>query len=59
MAHQTPLHAAVETAQEIAVAYLLETGVETTRKDIYGRTPLEIARLLNRHEITQLLTNKI
>ena len=56
MSRQTPLHAAVETAQEIAVTYLLEKGVETTRKDIYGRTPVDIARLLNRREIIPLLT---
>ena len=58
MARQTALHAAVETAQEIAVAYLLEKGVDTTRKDIYGRTPLDIAELLNRTEIIQMLTTK-
>ena len=57
MSRQTPLHAAVETDQEIAVTYLLEKRVETTRKDIYGRTPLDIAHLLNHREIIQLLQN--
>ena len=57
MSRQTPMHAAVETAQESTVTFLLEKGVGITRKDVYGRTPLDIARLLNRHEIIQLLTN--
>ena len=55
MARQTPLHAAVETAQELAVTYLLGKGVDTSRKDVYGRTPLDIAQLLNRQDIVQLL----
>lgn len=59
MARQTPLHAAVETAQELSVTYLLEKGVDTTRKDVYGRTPLDIAQLLNREEIIQLLNDHI
>ena len=57
MARQTPLHAAVETAQELAVTYLLEKGVDTSKKDIYGRTPLDIAQILNRQEIIQLLND--
>ena len=56
MARQTPLHAAVETAQELAVTYLLEKGVDTGRKDIYGRTAMDIAQVLNRREIIELLT---
>ena len=56
MARQTPLHAAVETAQELAVTYLLEKGVDTGRKDIYGRTAMDIAHVLNRREIIELLT---
>ena len=55
MARQTPLHAAVETAQELAVTYLLGKGVDITRKDVYGRTPLDIAQLLNRQDIVQIL----
>ena len=55
MARQTPLHAAVETAQELAVRYLLGKRVDTARKDVYGRTPLDIAQLLNRQDIIKLL----
>ena len=56
MSRQTPLHAAVETAQEMAVSFLLEKGVEKPRKDVYGRTPLDIAKLLNRNDIVKILT---
>ena len=58
MACQSPLHAAAETSQELVASYLLEKGVDTSLKDVYGRTPFDIAELLNRQEIIQLLTEK-
>ena len=55
MSRQTPLHSAVETGQFKVVQFLLEHGVETSKKDVYGRTPLDIAQLLNKLEIANLL----
>ena len=55
LSRQTPLHCAVETGQLKVVQFLLEHGVEMTKKDVFGRTPLDIAKVLNKVEITNLL----
>ena len=56
-AKQTALHAAVETGQVQVVRYLLEQNVDTGRKDIYDRTALDIAQVLQRGQIVDLLEN--
>ena len=55
LSRQTALHAAVETGQFKVVQFLVEHNVDVTRKDIFGRTALELANLLNRKEIQGLL----
>ena len=55
LSRQTPLHCAVETGQLKVVQFLLEHGVEMTKKDVFGRTPQDIAKVLNKVEITNLL----
>ena len=37
------------------VRYLLEQNVEIGKKDVYGRTPMDIAKSLERLEIISLL----
>jgi len=55
LSKQTPLHAATETGQFKVVQFLLEQKVDVSREDIFGRTPLDIARKLNRKEIEMSL----
>ena len=55
MARQTPLHAAVETAQETTVEFLLNHKVQTDVKDVYGRTPMDVAKLLKFHDVHKML----
>ena len=45
----------LETGQVKVVQYLLEQNVEAGKKDVYGRTPLEIAKELKRLEIVNLV----
>ena len=52
---QTPLHCAVETGQLKVVQFLLEHGAEMGKKDVFGRTALDIAQILNKVEIKNLL----
>ena len=59
MARQTLLHAAVETAQETTVEFLLGEKVRADVKDVYGRTPIDVARTLKYSDITKLLENYI
>ena len=54
LSRQTALHASVETGQFKVVQYLVEHNIDTTRKDIFGRTALDLAKLLNRQEILGL-----
>ncbi len=54
---QTPLHSAVETGQIKVVSYLyLEERVDPHKMDVYGHKPIDIARLLRRQEIVDLLS---
>ena len=55
MVGQTLLHAAVETAQETTVKFLLEEKLPADVKDGYGRTPLDVARMLKYTDIAKLL----
>jgi ankyrin repeat protein len=55
LSRQTALHSAVETGQIKVVQFLIEHDVDATRKDIFGHTPLDLAKLLNRIEIESIL----
>ncbi|XP_013774495.1 L-asparaginase-like [Limulus polyphemus] len=52
---RTALHVAVEMDHEDCVKYLLEAGIQTECADIYEHTPLDIANILKRHKIKELL----
>ena len=54
LSRQTALHASVETGQFKVVQYLVEHNIDTTRKDIFGHTAMDLAQLLNRKEILEL-----
>ena len=54
LSRQTALHASVETGQFKVVQYLVEHNIDTTRKDIFGHTAMDLAQLLNRKEILGL-----
>ena len=55
LSRQTALHAAVETGQLKVVQFLLEAKVDAGRKDIYGHTPTDVAQLLNRKDVADML----
>jgi ankyrin repeat protein len=52
----TPLHSAAETGQIKIVQYLIEQNVDPTKMDIYGLTALNIAKMLNRKEIKDMIS---
>ena len=52
---QTALHASVETGQLKVVQYLLENNIEINKRDVYGKTALDIAKELERIEIANLI----
>ncbi|XP_013781147.1 L-asparaginase-like [Limulus polyphemus] len=52
---RTALHVAVEMDHEECVKYLLEVGVDTSRTNLYEHTPIDIANILNRHKVKELL----
>ena len=41
------------------VQFLLEHGVETARKDVFGRTALDLAQELNRKEIATMIERQL
>jgi ankyrin repeat protein len=55
LSKQTALHSAVETGQIQVVQFLIEHDVDAKKKDIFGHTPLDIAKLLNHIEIENIL----
>lgn len=55
---QTPLHAAAETGQIKIVQYLIEEGVDLDKKDVFGRQAIDIAKILQRQDIVQLLSKQ-
>lgn len=59
LSRQSALHAAVETGQVKVVQFLLEHGCDAVKKDVYGRTPLDIAKALGRVEIENLLAQHL
>ena len=54
LSRQTALHASVETGQFKVVQYLVEHNIDTTRKDVFGHTAMDLAQLLNRKDILEL-----
>lgn len=55
----TPLHHAVLVDSLNAIWVLLRCGAAATAKDDTGRTPLDLARELNRTELIPLLENTL
>ena len=55
----TPLHHAVLVNSSNAAWNLLRCGADTTAKDDAGRTPLDLARELNRTELISVLENAL
>lgn len=55
LTHQTALHSAVETGRINVVEYLIAQGVKTKEQNLYGQTPLAIATVLRRTEISDML----
>lgn len=51
----TPLHSAVETGQKEIVEYLIQNKVHVREVNIFGQTPIAIAKVLGKHEIFELL----
>ncbi len=50
-----PLHNSVEQGHLLAVHWLLNNGADKTQKNRSGQTPLDLAELLEEHEIAGLL----
>ena len=57
MSRQTALHAAVETGQFKVVQFLIEHHIDTTRKDIFGRTPFHMSCKYGRLNTTKFILN--
>eukprot|EP00731_Ephydatia_muelleri_P032731 Em0024g275a len=55
---QTALHKASKEGHKDVVRVLLQYGADETAEDMYGRTPLELAKEYNHDEIYQLLDTK-
>ena len=51
---RTALQAATESCHRAAVEFLLDLGVNSAVKNIFGFTPLETAKLMNYTEIANL-----
>ena len=56
---QTALHAAIETGQKKVAQYLFEEKVDPFKKDMYGMSCLDIAKKLDRQELTLMLSKYI
>jgi hypothetical protein len=55
----TPLFMACEEGNEVIVNALLEKeGIEINKEDIYGYTPLSVARHFGHNKIVQILKEK-
>jgi len=52
----TPLHQAASRGVGSIVEALLKHGADPTRKDVYGHTPLDVARVKKRAAVVKLLT---
>jgi ankyrin repeat protein len=51
-----PLHQAASRGVGSIVEALLKHGADPTRKDVYGHTPLDVARVKKRAAVVKLLT---
>ncbi len=56
MSRRTALHSAVEAGQTKVVQFLLDQKVDTSRKDAYGLTALDIAKTLKRADMEDMLS---
>lgn len=52
---KTALHLAVERNNIGSVKFLLLKGLDKTKQDLNGESPIDIANRLNLHDILQLL----
>lgn len=55
----TPLHEAAWTGKSSLIATLIEHGADVTIKDIFGRTPADIAREQGHQYANQLLSMRL
>ena len=54
---QTPLHSASETGQIKVVQFLIEEKVDPFKMDVFKLKAIDIAKMLNRQEIQEMLSN--
>lgn len=54
---RTCMHVACEANQESVLRFLLESGVRVDSRDVYGRTPDEVAERLGHRHLVELLEN--
>ena len=54
---QTALHSAAETGQINVVQFLIEEKVDPFKTDVFKLKAIDIAKMLNRTEIQEMLSN--
>ena len=54
---QSALHSAAETGQIKVVQFLIEEKIDPFKVDMFKLKAIDIAKMLNRHEIQEMLSN--